>query len=70
MRVSASLAFAAVGAVMLNGSIFAQPAAAAGLAPLAAPMGVTYSTVEPQLPPGIDPAQAGTGSRRAPDRAE
>ena len=57
MRVSASLAFAAVGAVMLNGSVLGQPAAAAGLAPLAAPMGVTYSTVEPQIPAGISAAQ-------------
>ena len=56
MRISTSLAIAGLGALMLNVSISGQ-IGAAELAPLEAPMGVTYSTVEPQIPPGVSADQ-------------
>lgn len=58
MRVTTSVTLAALSAVMLSGSVLVQSAAAAGMAPLAAPLGVTFSTVEPKLPPGISAEQA------------
>jgi predicted lipoprotein with Yx(FWY)xxD motif len=58
MRVTTSLALAALSAAMLGGSVVVQPAAAAGMAPLAAPLGITFATVEPVLPPGISAEQA------------
>ena len=58
MRVTTSLALAALSVVMLNLSVLLQPAAAAGMAPLAAPLGVTFSTIEPKLPPGVSREEA------------
>ena len=55
MRVTTSLALAALTATAVSSGFLAQSASAA---PLAAPMGVTYSTVEPTLPPGVSPEQA------------
>lgn len=58
MRVITSLTLATLSTMMLIGSGLMQSASAADRAPLAAPLGVTFSSVEPVLPASVTPQQA------------